>query len=74
MNRLIPLLVVLLIIVVDVWSVYRSDWLLLVMNTAIGVTLLIKLRKPKAAPRLQVVLLSMACVIGVIRLAIMLFK
>ncbi len=74
MNRLVLLLVVLLIIVVDVWAVYKSDWLLFAFNTAIGVTLLVDLRKSKATRRLQVVLFSVAFVIGVIRLAIILFR
>ena len=74
MNRLVLLLVVLLVIVIDVWSLYRSDWLLFAFNTVISITLLIKLKKPKAAPQLQMVLLSVACVIGMIRLAIILFR
>ena len=74
MNRLILLSVVLLIIAVDVWSLYRSDWLSFAFTTVIGVSLLIGLRKSKASQRFQVMLFSVACVIGVIRLAIMLFS
>jgi hypothetical protein len=69
MNNPILLLVLLLIIAVDVWSVYRSDWLLFGMNTAIGVSLLIGQRKSETAQRLQTVLFMSAAVVGVIRLA-----
>jgi hypothetical protein len=74
MNRLIFLSVVLLMIVVAVWSLYRSDWLLFGMNAAIGVSLLFNLRKSEATRRLQVILFSVAFVIGALRLAIILFK
>ncbi len=74
MNRLVFLLLMLLIIVVDVWSLYNSDWLLFGMNTAIGLSLMVGLRKSKATRRFQVVLFSVAFIIGVIRLAIILFK
>lgn len=74
MNNLVFLSVALLIIVVDVWSLYRSDWLLFASNTAIGVSLLIGLRKSEATRRLQVMLFSTALVIGAIRLALMVFK
>ncbi|HZG51173.1 MAG TPA: hypothetical protein VEZ40_03465 [Pyrinomonadaceae bacterium] len=69
-RRLLPIM--LLIIAVDVWSVYRSDWLLFGMNTAIGLSLLAGLKKSGRAQRFQLLLLA-AAVIGVIRLAGSLF-
>ncbi|MDQ1557909.1 MAG: hypothetical protein QOD32_969 [Pyrinomonadaceae bacterium] len=73
MNQPILLLVMLLIIAVDVWSVSRADWLLFGMNTAVGLSLLLGLRKSETARRLQVLLFTAAAVIGVIRLASGLF-
>jgi uncharacterized membrane protein len=73
MNKPILLLVMLMIIAVDVWSVYSSDWLLFGMNTAIGLSLLIGLRKSRTGQRLQVMLFMAAVVIGVLRLANSLF-
>lgn len=74
MNRFVFLLVMLLVMVVDVWSLYNSDWLLFGMNTALGLSLLVGLRKSTATRQFQVVLFSVAFVIGVIRLAIILFR
>lgn len=73
MNKRMMLPVMLLIIVVNVWSVYRSDWLLFGMNTAIGLSLLIGLRKSARGQQLQMLLFTTAAVLGLIRLAQSLF-
>ncbi|HEY0081458.1 MAG TPA: hypothetical protein VGB61_01610 [Pyrinomonadaceae bacterium] len=73
MDKRILLPIMLLVIAVDVWSIYRSDWLLFGMNTAIGLSLLLGVRKSRTGQRLQVMLFMTAAVIGVIRLAGSLF-
>ncbi|HEX8633759.1 MAG TPA: hypothetical protein VF703_06350 [Pyrinomonadaceae bacterium] len=63
----------LVIVAVEVWSVYRADWLLFGFNTAIGLSLFAGLRKSGRAQRFQVLLLLAAAVLGLIRLARSLF-